>query len=513
VRCGGVVTCLRASIGNSVGFEAVAAAKGVNIHDVRIAGELSVHGDIIVAIHDVDRSPRRTALGSLSIDRVTVSAVHLRGFETDHLQCNRTHVADGFRVSQITVTQQLDFEHVDVGQELMFLGVNARNVFLAGVSVRRDLSVVDSTAMSLSVVQTKVAGNLEVWATFTPEGPRCRLQLEGISVDSDATLGFKAPGIADLERMRIGGALRLEDVALSGDCLMKGTEVRGDLTCARCEFGGTLDASLIQVGGSMHFDDARLTNVVLAGARISRDFSLGSIVGKVPEWAKGAQLDLHNADIGALSDPPSPFDDAADPWPKQLDLSGFTFTKLVAFGEDVDRSAMPAAALVAWLRRDRSASVQPYVQLAKVLRDSGEIEKANDILYEGRELARRNARRWRWAGLSLLKWTIGYGLGLRYFRALGWVAAFVAIGVVTLWLDQIVAHRQLTGDSRTLSWMIFATLDALLPIITLDKTFTDEVPAHLLFFSKIIFWMLGLAGWVLGSFLVAGLAGLTQKQS
>jgi len=146
------------------------------------------------------------------------------------------------------------------------------------------------------------------------------------------------------------------------------------------------------------------------------------------------------------------------------------------------------------------------------------VEKANDVLYAGRELARANAWRNRalglWLGLSLLKWTIGYGLGARYFRVLYWVAAFVLIGVITLWLDQTIGGYQLTSESRSPIWMVAASVDALLPIVTLDKTFTDAVPAKLFsFYSRLVFWTLGITGWILGSFLVAGLAGLTQKQS
>ena len=149
--------------------------------------------------------------------------------------------------------------------------------------------------------------------------------------------------------------------------------------------------------------------------------------------------------------------------------------------------------------------------------DGGEFEKSNDILYAGRELARREARRngmrRRWLGLSLLKWTIGYGLGTRYFRVLWWVAAFVAIGVATLYLDHSIRPEPLTTESHTIPWMTAASIDALLPIVALDKTFSDKIPASLGFYAKAVFWILGVAGWVLGAFLAAGLAGLTQKPS
>jgi hypothetical protein len=61
-----------------------------------------------------------------------------------------------------------------------------------------------------------------------------------------------------------------------------------------------------------------------------------------------------------------------------------------------------------WLARDHSYSPQPYEQLAAVFRAAGEPAKADDILYESRERARKEAVDWwRWLGLNLSWLTIG----------------------------------------------------------------------------------------------------------
>lgn len=116
-------------------------------------------------------------------------------------------------------------------------------------------------------------------------------------------------------------------------------------------------------------------------------------------------------------------------------------------------------------------------------------------------------------GLWLLEMTMGYGLGpKRYFRACGWVAGFVLAGVVALCLDQHIHGYTLTAKSKTLAWMLFASLDAMLPIVSLDSSFAAAVPTKLVsIWSKAFFWVQGLVGWVLGAFLAAGLAGLTQR--
>src|SRR5207253_1974950 len=98
-----------------------------------------------------------------------------------------------------------------------------------------------------------------------------------------------------------------------------------------------------------------------------------------------------------------------------------------------------------WLERDTAYFPQPYEQLADVFRKAGEPERATDILYASRERARQKAKEepfelfwllarrgpsWRYFGMTLLKWTIGYGLGYRYFRCLIWIALFITIGAI-----------------------------------------------------------------------------------
>jgi hypothetical protein len=222
------------------------------------------------------------------------------------------------------------------------------------------------------------------------------ISLEGTRVEADVTLGeLTVAGPAIMERMRVGGALTF--VAFIGymQLSLEQTEIGGDVSFDRCEVRTPIRASAIQVDGSFFLGDAKLAGLTLAGAKVTRDLSMtGSIPVGVPNWREGATLDLRNATVGALAIPDFiPKDAIEDPWPSKLDLRGFSFSKLVVFGLFVtDRSAQRADELVKWLARDESGSTQPYTQFAKVLLDAGELEKANAILFAGRERARNMAR-------------------------------------------------------------------------------------------------------------------------
>jgi len=102
--------------------------------------------------------------------------------------------------------------------------------------------------------------------------------------------------------------------------------------------------------------------------------------------------------------------------------------------------------------------------------------------------------------MTLLKWTIGYGLGGRYFRCLWWVAGFTTLGVGVLLL---------AGSGMSPGEKIIYSFQKLLPFAALEKF--DSVglgePAKWYFYAQ------RLVGYVLAAFLAAGLAGLTQKSS
>lgn len=176
-----------------------------------------------------------------------------------------------------------------------------------------------------------------------------------------------------------------------------------------------------------------------------------------------------------------------------------------------------------WLAKDKSFSPQPYQQLASVLRAAGQTTKANAVLYAGRERERGEAQGFKCLGMTMLsfkrlgmtmlKVTIGYGLGGRYFRALWWVAGFVLLGLAILsvapWLADI-------PQSKDIFWIFACSLDLLLPIVELNKEHSEFVmetlgSAPATAWVKYYFYVHKVVGWVLGFFLMAGLAGLTQK--
>jgi hypothetical protein len=473
-----------------------------------------------------DQLERRTSFpGGLSMSKLTVNgSVHIFDMDAAGWRIAEMQVKGSANLGNLSIADSIHCDHARFEQGLSIHSLSCMHLMFDDLVVARDLTIFDVRAATLCLHRTRTEGTVDISGTLTAREAEDQLEgfaldLDGLVVGSNLSLSGTLCGRTGsrLERMKVGGNLEVRDGKCEGYFRLTGTVVQGNLSIADSVFEMEVLAQLVQVMGSLTISNTDLADFSLAGAKVGRDLSLGRVLREPPRWSARAQLDLHNAEVGAISEPRFPLQRQHDPWPARLDLRGFVFSKVVAFGGfNEDRSERSSADLQAWLARDKSGSTQPYLQLAKVLRDGGEVEKANDVLYAGRELTRARAReegmRWRWLGLSLLKWTIGYGLGIRYFRALAWVAAFVAIGVATLHFDQILGNG-LPPESTAWTWKVAASLDALLPIVSLDKTFSDNIPSNLTFYSKVVFWLLGIAGWVLGAFLATALGGLTQKQS
>jgi hypothetical protein len=163
---------------------------------------------------------------------------------------------------------------------------------------------------------------------------------------------------------------------------------------------------------------------------------------------------------------------------------------------------------VKWLEKDKNYSPQPYQQLAGVLRTMGHPDKANTILYEGKERERSEEKgrghRSKWLGLSILKWTMGYGYGYRYFRSLAWVILFTSIGA-------LVVHTTGIGKGWSLPKMLGFSFDLLLPLVKLDESHYKLLSEKISGWQYYYFYVHKLVGYILASFVAAGLSGITKK--
>ena len=207
-------------------------------------------------------------------------------------------------------------------------------------------------------------------------------------------------------------------------------------------------------------------------------------------------------------------------WPRQpgtLHLAGVSIAHLGGFeGENIDNKVVRGMDWWdRWARLDTDYSPSPYVQLASVLTAGGYRDDANEIRYLGREREREAL----WSRGRYLSWSIataigtiaGYGIGTYTFRVVPFVLDLAIVGTCVLWFF-VPSQRR---DDHGQAWCFGASLSQVLPVIELNKEFSDffDDPKrrHLYPWQAFLFSVLRVLGWVLGGIVIVAFSGLTQQ--
>jgi hypothetical protein len=511
-------------VGEDLFMYSPASFHDVNLGNAKVGGQLDLHGAIVdgkLNMYRLEVGEDLTMYGTAAFQDVDLVGARVGG---------------QLALYGTTVTGKLNMYRLEVRRDLSMTGPKAafKDVDFVSAKVGGGLSMADAKvdgrlAMNGASVTGKLdMSGLEVGRPVTSQGPDAPVydvDLVGAKVGGPLNMdGATVAGRLNMYRLEVGQDLtmsgpgtRFRDVDL-GDAKVGGhVAINGGTTV-----GGKLDMYRLEVGQSLFMDEAILKSAALSSSHIGgalnltgaefQDLDLSAtridgalVLSSAPRsgWPDGARLSLRDTRAGVLQ---VHWDEATDAWPEGLQLDGFTYDRL-GFGSDADnRLARDVDRYVGWLGRDLSYSPQPYEYLANVFRVAGEPAKADRIRYESRE--RDRAEAWqqgdyaRWFGLTLLKWGIGYGLGVRYFLALWWIVVFTLIGAMALRVS-----RQ--GPNGLSAKAIFS-LDLLLPIVQLDPAHSQH-EAALVGGVKHYFYAHKLVGWVLASFLIAALAGLTQK--
>jgi hypothetical protein len=214
---------------------------------------------------------------------------------------------------------------------------------------------------------------------------------------------FGGSGVAlRAERAPVAGGVMFDRDALgratavSGDVTFDGAQVQGDFRCSASTFSG---------------------NMSLVSASIK-----GRIIWKDIGNPENARLILTGTSAGSILD-----DDRSWPPKGNLLLDGFVFDRI--FGEVRD-----AVSRLQWLDRMPSFSLQPYRQLAEVLRKEGETNGAQRVLFEMERRRRKMQDQDRLARARslLFQVTVGYGYYPTPY-AVGWLAALTLLGFSLFW--------------------------------------------------------------------------------
>jgi hypothetical protein len=318
-------------------------------------------------------------------------------------------------------------------------------------------------------------------------------RLSGVSVGN--TLSIGGP---EIKKLFLGGGsvgyeLVVEDSTLGEDIDIADVTVGHNFSFAGNKCLGNVDLHRVNIGsdlivGETHF----FKNLDLTGTRIGGRLSI-----KSSRWEKDSMLNLTNANVQWIEDDQSH-------WPYHLYLDGFSYTMWTAWQPDRAAKVRGATAdrkiswFETWLKKQNNYSPGPYNQLAGVFRNAGRLDEANCILYASKERERSVSNGFNKIFLWLSMILTGYGY--HYERSVVWCLVFVVLGTVIL---------RCSGESRKhqVELGFFYSLDAFLPFVQLRKRFADVDFSG---WIKYYFYAHRLAGYIIGSFILAALSGIAK---
>lgn len=351
---------------------------------------------------------------------------------------------------------------------------------------------------------------------------------DGVALNCERLL---SAGAVSLNHSEISGELRLENADIGSDLLLTGAkigsgrekialsasglsvkgsaflngdfEARGDVNLAHAHIGGELDCATATFNG-------KLNAFAAANIRVVQ-----TLTWKEIKLLPGGHINLNGAAVGCLSD-----DCPSWPGQQQISINDLSYT---SFGEQT----LDLAQRLSWLRSQRIFSVQPYEQLARVLRNAGQDKEARKVARAKQDDLRKHGQMglapgaWNWLSGK----TIGHGYQL--WRAL--IASLLVVLIGTIIFQVSFANGvmlPIKGNTSTSATgqrcpekipcfnPVIYSLDVFLPIVDLQQESywlpVANGPKRSLF--EHYYWLHVTLGWIFTTLTVAGLTGLVKRE-
>jgi uncharacterized protein YjbI with pentapeptide repeats len=426
---------------------------------------------------------------------LTRHGVHIVGSRfTDTLDLEKSDLRHDLRLERSLLEKGVNLSGATSTGTISFDGSNiAGELNLSRVKIKENLYLQGALLSKVNLDHARVEFRLSLIRAVATDS----VDLGGAIIGEDLQLQRASFGYISLIGARIGGQLRAHGVAVFGIFDSELIDVRlGVYLKDGAEFKQAVSLSFAKMAILELANGIFHGNVDLTGAQISGELRLGSSVHKSAQWPGSPTLILRNARAEAIGD-------LSDAWPAKLDLNGFTYRSLG--GIFASKSNTLANRSVEWFEgwlAKQDYAPAPYEQLASVLRSEGRPDAATDILYASKQNERAQAlaqgQPLQYAWLTATKWFIGYGYHPE--RALYWVVGFIIAGIVTLRISG-------EGPKNHMPYGAAYSFDLLLPIIRLRKM---HYRVDLEGWARYYFYFHKIMGYVLATFLIAGLAGLTK---
>jgi hypothetical protein len=447
--------------------------KEVSLVIARVAGNLETAGSVFG--------------GKMTANMLRVGADLSLGSNASFHEVNLANATVGgnFAITQASFDGDLNASSLRAGANLSIYNTSFRNVDFTGAKVDANFQINDA----------KFEGSLNA---------------DSIQVGANLLMGGKSRfKTVILAGAKTAGFIGLNDVTIDGS-LMAPAIRSAQLLVLSSTVAQPSDMRLANVSGNLDLGRSAFAALDLSGASIEGEFRLGGAEPSLSWRSKDGglgDLTLSNTRVGSLID-------ATGAWPEKghLHLDGFAFGRLGGLRRNGDIKARERDAAWwddNWARLDSDYSPSPYQQLAAAFAASGEHDLADGIRYARYVREQENLKGMSWLWSWPLRFVAGFGVYPHW--VLYWIAGVSIAGAAYLWK----CSKGVRDGNHGVVWCFGASLARLLPIIAINKEFTDffDDPKRerLTGFQMFVFSFVGALGWFLAAILIAAVSGVTGR--
>lgn len=416
------------------------------------------------------------------------------------LDLSRGRFAASLTLSDTQIDERLDVSRATIGGDLVIDGrshigeLHADSANIAG---------------SLEFQGVEITGSATLWGVTVGRDLVLSASEDGrrtvIGSDAGAASSALRLGSAKIERR-----ISISNTTVHGRIDLDAVRITEDLWLRNCsEVAGPINLVFARVGQNIDLSSTMLNDVDLTGARIGGELRLGAPLGRLtaPVWAPEAELILRNVELSSWTDATGndaprgagcgPAGDNADPWPRRIDVIGFSYQNLGGLGGGSPTVKHDVDWFCAWLDRQEPFSFEPYQHAAAYLRRVGMDEDADDVLYCGKLRQIDNTPSW--AGKVTLQIQRGFvGFGYHVERSLIWAGLFILLG-------QQIFCRTKEARAHHMPVGLAYSIEMFIPGLALRGIHSQ---IDLKGWQRYYFYVHKFMGWILGSFVVASFLGL-----
>ena len=310
---------------------------------------------------------------------------------------------------------------------------------------------------------SKVSGHLDLAGAAFHDG----LLMGGVTIEGNVLACNAFFDRADLRGLVVRKLFDLSNATVIAEMVFDSAVIKGDLLVRRgiCEFNrllshqadrgsfGNVYLDYAEVGGNLDLSGGIFKCLSLAKAKVAGELTLEKPSLGLTEWPEeGKRCPGGTAESGRSR--------------SNLELEGLRYSRIAGSnqGGESTTDSSEAQYFIDWIQRDSSFSLQPYVELASALRDAGERQLANDVVFASREAERANSTGTHRAMLAVLGWIVGYGVGYRALRILIWYGGLVLVGS-GIFLLAVKSRRR----AHLLDALLYS-IDNALPVVDLGTS-------------------------------------------